>query len=165
MKSKVPTIRQIAWISTIPHLTIMGIIILVFYQFYPNDAFVLGAVTYLLISNGLRTLIPRFHRKAIGLVRQQKFEEAISLYEKSYAFFTRNNWIDKYRYVTLLSSSKMSYTEMALNNIAFCYSQIGDGINSKKYYEKTLFEFPDSGIARAGLNVLLAGENNNSNGL
>ena len=43
---------------------------------------------------------------------------------------------------------------MALNNIAFCYGQLGDGEKAKEYYERTLNEFPDSGIARAGLRLL-----------
>ena len=48
----------------------------------------------------------------------------------------------------------MSYKEMALNNIGFCYSQIGQGKVSKEYYERTLKEFPDSGIAKVALRLL-----------
>jgi hypothetical protein len=48
----------------------------------------------------------------------------------------------------------MSYKEMALNNIAFCYGQLGKGKLSKEYYEKTLDEFPESGIAKAGLRLI-----------
>jgi len=43
---------------------------------------------------------------------------------------------------------------MALNNIAFCYGQIGQGSKAIEYYERTLKEYPDSGIAKAGLNFL-----------
>lgn len=92
------------------------------------------------------------------MVNQQKFPDAVTYFENSYNFFNRNSWIDKYRFATLLSSSKMSYKEMALNNIAFCYAQSGNGVKSKEHYEKTLLEFPNSGIAKAGLNVLIAGE-------
>jgi Tfp pilus assembly protein PilF len=55
----------------------------------------------------------------------------------------------------------MWYREMALNNIAFCYGQIGDGANAKKYYLKTLEEFPGNPLATAGLALMRAAENNN----
>ena len=47
-------------------------------------------------------------------------------------FFKRYNWIDKYRFVVLLSLSRISYTEMALANIAFCHGQLGEGGKSKE---------------------------------
>jgi len=42
---------------------------------------------------------------------------------------------------------------MALLNIAFCYGQSKDGKRYKKYYKKTLTEFPDSEIAKASLRM------------
>ncbi|PHQ61052.1 MAG: hypothetical protein COC08_06375 [Maribacter sp.] len=54
----------------------------------------------------------------------------------------------------------MSYREMALANIGFCYSQIGDGIKSKEYYERTLKEFPESGLAKSALKMMSAMEKN-----
>jgi tetratricopeptide (TPR) repeat protein len=112
------------------------------------------------MSFGLRYFVPKSHRIGMKMVNQQNFLEAVNHFENSYQFFKRNYWIDKYRFITLLSSSKISYQEMALNNIAFCYAQAGNGIKSKEFYEKTLIEFPNSGIAKAGLNIINAGENN-----
>ncbi|WP_144803871.1 tetratricopeptide repeat protein [Maribacter sp. MAR_2009_72] len=48
----------------------------------------------------------------------------------------------------------MSYREMALANIGYCYSQIGDGKKAKEYYERTLKEFPGSGLAKSALNMM-----------
>lgn len=53
----------------------------------------------------------------------------------------------------MLSSSRISYTEMALANIAFCYGQLGEGAKSKEYYENILKEFPDSQIAIVSLKM------------
>ena len=50
----------------------------------------------------------------------------------------------------------MTYKEMGLCNIAFCYSQTNDGQKAKEYYEKALSEFPENGMAIAGLNILNA---------
>jgi len=48
----------------------------------------------------------------------------------------------------------MTYREMALINIAFAHSQIGDGRTAKAYYERTLRDFPQNSIARAALRLI-----------
>ena len=101
----------------------------------------------------------------MAYIKQHKFTEAINCFEDSYDFFKRNNWVDKYRYITLLSASKMSYKEMALNNIAFCYGQAGNGEKAKENYLRTLSEFPNCGMAKAALNLIQSAEENSRNGL
>ena len=76
------------------------------------------------------------------------------MFEKSVAYFTKNAWIDKYRYVTMLSSSKMSYREMGLSNIAFCYGQLGKLEIAKEYYLRVLREYPENGLAMATLRLM-----------
>ncbi len=136
----------------------MGCIIFIWHLINPEKAFLFGAMTYLLISFSLRNLIPKDHRSGIKKNNSEKFEEAIPHFEKSYAFFKKYEWIDKYRFITLLSASKMSYREMALANIGFCYSQMGDGTKSKDYYERKLKEFPESGLAKSALKMTSAME-------
>ena len=154
MSSRVPTVKQIAWISLLPQLLVMAFLIFVAYQLHPKDGIIFGTLAYLIISFSLRILIPKHHRIGMKKVKTEDFENAIPDFENSYDFFTKYDWVDKYRYFTLLSSSQMSYKEMALNNIAFCYGQMGNGIKSKEYYERTLKEYPNSGIAKAGLRLL-----------
>jgi tetratricopeptide (TPR) repeat protein len=102
----------------------------------------------------LRSFIPKSHRKGLSLYKENRFLEGIDSFQKSYDFFCQHNYLDKYRYLLLLSSSKMGYKEMALNNIAFGYSQIGDGKKAKEYYERLLLEFPKNGIAKAALKMI-----------
>ncbi|MCC7520948.1 MAG: tetratricopeptide repeat protein [Flavobacteriaceae bacterium] len=154
MASYVPIVRQIAWILLIPQLLLMGLLIYIFHLLKLEDAFFYGAATYLVLYFRLKNLVAKDHRQGMKLVKQQKFEEAIPLFEKSVDFFTRNNWVDKYRFLTLLSSSKMTYKEMGLCNIAFCYSQTNNGQKAKEYYELTLKEFPENGIATVGLKMI-----------
>lgn len=151
-----PIVRQTAWISVLPQVVVLGLLVLIWYVIQPKQAFLFGAITYLLLSISLRYFIPHNHRKGMDFVKNQNFDTAIIEFKKSFAFFTKHTLLDKYRYLTMLSSSRMSYREMALNNIAFCYGQLGNGIEAKNYYEKTLQEFPDSGIAKAALNMLNA---------
>ena len=159
MSSKVPKIRQANWVSIIPHLIIMGIIIFIWSLINPERAILFGAITYLLISFSLRKLIPKDHRNGIKKINSEEFKGAIIDFEKSYEFFKKYEWVDKYRFITLLSSSKISYREMALANIGFSYSQIGKGLNSKEYYERTLKEFPESELAKSALKMINAMEN------
>ena len=42
---------------------------------------------------------------------------------------------------------------MAICNIAFSYSQIGDGEQARSYYEKCLERFPESGLALTALRM------------
>ena len=159
MSSKVPKIRQANWVSIIPHLIIMGIIIFIWSLINPERAILFGAITYLLISFSLRKLIPKDHRNGIKKINSEEFKGAIIDFEKSYEFFKKYEWVDKYRFITLLSSSKISYREMALANIGFSYSQIGKGLNSNEYYERTLREFPESRLAKSALKMINAMKN------
>ena len=88
------------------------------------------------------------------LVKKHEYAGAIQFFEASYRFFTDNSWIDKYRYITLLSSSAMDYREMALCNIAFCYSQIGEGPKARAYYQQVLKTYPDNGLAQTALRMM-----------
>jgi tetratricopeptide (TPR) repeat protein len=107
----------------------------------------------------LRFQIPKHHRRGIALFKKKSFSEAIPQFEKSYTFFKNNSWIDRFRFITFMSSSRISYTEMALINMAFCYGQIGDGKRSIELYEKALKEFPDSEMAKASLRMYEAARN------
>lgn len=154
MASNVPTVKQVAWISLVPQLIVMGLIIYIFNLSQFEDPFLYGALTYLGLSFFLRNFIAKDHREGMRLVKKENFQEAIEKFERSVAFFAKNKWIDRYRFLTLLSSSKMTYKEMGLCNIAFCYSQTNQGEKAKAYYERALKEFPKNGLAIAGLRML-----------
>ncbi|MGH7137545.1 MAG: tetratricopeptide repeat protein, partial [Pirellulales bacterium] len=117
-----------------------------------------GAAVYLAYSIRSRIVIPRYHRRGIALVKQQQFADAIPLFRQSLEFFDRHAWIDRFRCVVLMSPSAVTYREMALANIGFCYSQIGDGDNARHYYAECLRRFPESGLARAALRMIGSGK-------
>jgi len=161
MSSGKPIVHQIAWISLLPQIALLLFLILLtsvlFGPSSPAPDFVI--LFYLLYPILSRKFIAHNHRRGIKLFKTGAYAPAIQEFEKSYAFFMRHPWIDKYRFLLLLSSSKISYAEMALVNIAFCYSQMGDGDNAKLYYEKTLEQFPKSGMAKAALQMIASARN------
>lgn len=156
MASSTPTVRQVNWLSLIPQLAFMFLLGFLWHFYDKKNYIIYSTLTYLIISIILRAVFASDHRKGMLEVRNKNFKDAIPHFKNSYEHFTKNNILDKWRFLLLLSSSAISYKEMALVNIAFCYSQIAEGELAKEYYEKALEEFPDSGMAKAGLNMLEA---------
>ena len=154
-----PVIKQTNWIAVIPQLIFMALLILTFYLLNINEPVIWGCLTYLILSFGSRKILAKDHNQGMRLTKEQKFNEAIKYYEQSAEYFKKNNWIDKFRFLTLFSASKMSYREMGLNNIAFCYSQIGNGAKAKEYYEKTLIEYPNNILAQTALKMINSAQN------
>jgi tetratricopeptide (TPR) repeat protein len=156
MASTYPITRQIAWVSLIPQLIVMACLILLAGLLGLPHYFALGALVYLLLSGLLKRILSRHHRKGIALYKKGLFKEAITHYQNSYAFFIKHSWIDKYRYLTLLCSSRVSYIEMALLNIAHCYGQIDEAEESLKYYQLALQAYPNSEVAKMALRMFQA---------
>ena len=156
---RLPTIRQIDWVSVILQIVPFGLIAMPFYSANLPSWWLRSAAVYLLLTLVLHASIPRYHRKGIAFINQGNYVEAIDWFEQSYAFFQKNIWIDRYRYLVLLSISAISYREMALCNIAFLWGQLGDGVQSMHYYQQALIEFPNSVIANSGLRLLKSMEN------
>src|ERR1700712_465798 len=119
MSSNVPMIRRVSWPSIGFQLLLLSLVTYGYYVLHLEDPFIYAALTYYFLAFMLRKLIAAAHRKGIELIKKQRFKEAIPFFEKSYLFFTKNSWLDKYRYLTMLSSSGMCYKEMALCNTAF----------------------------------------------
>jgi tetratricopeptide (TPR) repeat protein len=88
------------------------------------------------------------------LFKQERFAEAIPQFQQSYGFFAKHAWVDRWRSLTLLSSSRISYREMALLNLAFCLGQTGQQAQALAEYERTLAEFPDSKVAQMSIRLL-----------
>lgn len=129
MASSKPFVRQVSWISLIPNFILFVFLVFLIGRIAPPAiAGYLIVFLYLFIILALRS-IPVNHRRGIKYFKAERYEEA-------------------------LSSSRISYTEMALLNIAFLYAQTGQGVLAKEYYEKTLAQFPDSEMAKSALRML-----------
>ena len=171
MSSSVPTVRQYSWASLPPQLLMIAIYsvaahylgfdeYLGFHGVFANIMY--GAIAQIILWLIIRNTYAKFHKQGMDLVKQEKYLDAISFFANSYEMFSKHSWVDKYRHF-LGSSSKITYREMDLNNIAFCYGQIGEKEKSIEYYRRTLAKYPDSGIAKAALNFIdTVTENDNS---
>lgn len=153
MASGPPIVRQIAWVSAIPHILVGAGLIAGAYQLGVPRAFVAGATAYLVLSQTIRRIIARRHNSGMAYIKKGMYCEAIGEFQKSYDFFCRHVWVDRWRYLVLLSSNKVCYREMALLNMASCHGQLGDGTAAKALYERVIAEFPGSGLASFALRM------------
>jgi tetratricopeptide (TPR) repeat protein len=153
-----PFVRgKVVWLYTIPQFILIFLLCWVFsLGTEDNTDIIYGFFAYWIIIYALRNLVARQHRQGIALLKKNNFEQALLHFQKSVAYFERNPWIDKYRYITLLSASKMTYREMGLCNVAFCHSQLGRGAEAKEIYTEVLNQYPENGIAAAALKMMQA---------
>lgn len=159
--SPAPVVRQTSWKAVIIQSIVLGgaitlLALLTELQF--NQVILAVCLAYIAYAVGVREIVARHHRQGMRRVHAGDFAGAIPLFERSYEFFSRHLWLDRFRHLLLASSSSISYREMSLVNIAFCYGQIGDGTQCRAYYERALREFPGSAISSSALNLITASE-------
>ena len=108
-----------------------------------TDALIAAALTYYSLAWFLRLTLQRHHRSGMRNLKSKNFSEALICFQKSELFFTRHNWIDRYRYITMFASSAYSYLEMALQNQAYSLIQLNRIAEAAEVLERLLKIAPD----------------------
>jgi len=162
VKTKTPVVRQTSWLLAIPQFVILGLLVAISVLIFRDEygvfsAAAFGALIYLSYSYGSRFLLLRYHRQGRKLTDQKNYTEAIQAFKLSYNFFSKYSWVDRFRYLTMMTPAHQSFREMALINIAYCYGQLGDKDQTKAYYERALREFPESVMAQSALDFIVTG--------
>jgi hypothetical protein len=158
MNTQTSIVRKTAWLHIIPQLLLMfALMVLVWKVFLPDDfrrASGYGAAIYLIYSFGSRALLLKNHRRGIYLLKRESHRDAIDEFRLSYDFLNKYPWLDKYRFITMLASSAISYREMALINIAYSHAQLNDEAAALQSYRTVLEVFPESEFAKSGIESL-----------
>ena len=144
MSRKTKNISRRNWSFLIPQLAIILLTALLFREFNVPRFWLLSLAIYLLLSSYLKVVIPKFHRKGLFYLRKGEVEGAIFAFEKSYAFFSQYDWIDRYRAFTLFSLSAFTYKEMALMNIIYCHTQLKNTKKAKEIQNRLAKEYPNN---------------------
>jgi hypothetical protein len=158
MPSKVPFVKQeTIWLAIIPRFLFIAIMSMIYYQWDKRDCIVLGFVTYLIVWYVLRTIaFPKDVHKSIRLIKEGKLNEAVPYIERSIDFYTRHPWIDKYRFLLMVSSSKRGMRESSICNLGFCLLQTGNVSAAKEVYEDVLRQYPENTVAEIQLKTINA---------
>ena len=155
MNDQVPIVRKTSGLSLIPQVLILFALIIVSWKILSPDDFwrgsIWGPAVYLLYSFGSKAILLKHHRRGIQLSKLNRYDDAISEFESSYQFLSRYEWVDRFRSITMLDSSAISYREMALCNIAYSHAQLGEDLPALQYYQRALKEFPESEQAKEGV--------------
>jgi len=116
-----------------------------------------GTLAYLVLAALIRLLLTSHQRRGMHYAREGRLELAVPEFQKSYEFFHRHAWLDEMRYIFLLSTSRVSYREMGLLNLAYCDLWADRGEDAVRTYLRTIEEFPDSGLAWTGIKLFQQG--------
>ncbi len=156
MASKVQFSRQeINWVALIPKLLVLGILCWCAYQFNKKDFFLIGLLSFLILTKIARWIFfPKVLHAGLKLIREAKFQEAIPFVQDSIDYYTKHSWIDKYRFVLLISSSKKTIREVSICNLAYCYLQTGNVQRAKEIYNDVLKQYPENITAINALNTI-----------
>lgn len=127
-----------------PQIAILLFIMLLFKQLNIPRYVLLGFAIYFLLSGYLKIIIPRAHRKGLYYLRKGEFEGAVYMFGRSYDFFNKHSYLEKYRALLLLSLSAFEYREMAIMNIIYCYEKTGNREQAKKYHSQLKKEYPNN---------------------
>ncbi len=157
VKPIIPVVHEIAWVSLVLQLFFVMLLIFVAAGFGFVRPILTGTLTYLIVGFLARLVFTRHHRQGMYLTQEGLFDEAVAEFQKSYEFFSSNRWIDWWRYVLMLSSSRMTYREMALLNIAFCDIWNERPEDAVRTYLRIIEEFPDNGIAWTAIKTFQQG--------
>ncbi|MBL7951061.1 MAG: hypothetical protein JNM62_05020 [Flavobacteriales bacterium] len=117
-----------------------------------------GLVAFLIIATLLKRLLIRDFRKGIDILNDKKYEEALPVLERSAAFFKRYPWLDRYRYLLLLSSSAMSYREIVMVGRALCIGRTRSFAETDQAFKEVLREFPESSLAKITRRMMYAND-------
>jgi hypothetical protein len=156
MASKVAFIKhETNWLAVIPRIIILTLFIFIFYSAHIRSFYLYGAFAQILFSRSIKLmLMPRSVYTSTELIGQAEFNKTIPFLDNSIEYFNKHAWIDQYRILLMISSSKGSIKESLICNKAVCLLRNGNVKESKALYNRVLEEFPHSNLASSMLNII-----------
>ena len=101
-----------------------------------HKAILAGCLSYLLLAWCLRFIFQKYHRNGMKFIKAKCFSDAAAAFQQSHDFFEKHPYIDKYRFITMFSSSAIPYQQMALNNLGICYLHMGEDAKALDVFKK-----------------------------
>lgn len=150
--------RQFSWTSAVLHAVLIAGISLFFERLSVPWPVVWATAVFLILANLVRRILISDLRRGIDTLNAKKYAEALPWLERSVTFFQRYPWLDKYRYLLLLSSSALSYREIALVNRALCIGRTRSFEETDAAFKEVLQEFPESVLARITRRMMYAND-------
>jgi tetratricopeptide (TPR) repeat protein len=153
-----PVIRRLYLPALIPQLLAIAALGVGIHFCFPRldviPSIAIAAIVYPIFCRVLRETFAHDHAAGMRAYKAQHFEEAISHFEASYRFFLAHPLTDKCRSLLFGVATQNPYRVIALCNMAYCYTQIGNGNKAIELFEQALQESPECTLARTSLSML-----------
>jgi tetratricopeptide (TPR) repeat protein len=101
-----------------------------------RKAMLAGCVSYLILAWCLRFTFQKHHMNGMKFLQAKNYSDAAAAFQRSHDFFKKHPSIDKYRFITMFSSSAIPYQQMALNNMGICYLHMGENAKALDAFKK-----------------------------
>ena len=112
-----------------------------------SRALVFAFALYFVYGAAARSFILWRHQRAMKLFRRRNYRDAIPAFEQSERYLAANPWIDRQRWIVLLSASAISYREMALFNIGAAHVHLDHPGPARRAFNHFLDVAPRSPLA------------------
>lgn len=101
-----------------------------------RKAMLAGCLSYFILAWSLRFAFQKHHMNGMKLMQAKNYHKAAVAFQQSQNFFEKHPAIDKYRFLTMFSSSAIPYQQMALNNLGICYLYMGEDAKALDAFKK-----------------------------
>lgn len=128
--------------------------LLIMTGFHEGNALFYAVLFYFIIFYIDRSLLTYKHRMGIRSYRKQRYEEAIEYFRESAAFFKAHPQLDRFRWATLFSISKLSYREIAETNAGFCLFRLERYADAEQAFRRAQEINPDNPMVPPALKAL-----------
>ena len=102
-----------------------------------------GVLLYFLLTWFIPSFFINSFQKSVNACISKDYETAVENLKKSYKFFSKYPWIDKWRYILLGNTSSLSFKFLILNNLVFCYKQLHNEQKATYYMDIIEKTYPE----------------------
>jgi tetratricopeptide (TPR) repeat protein len=145
MSSKIERRKRLSDIARICVPVLIAVLFTAVEQcFHPSALeFILYLAAFIAICEPINILLFRHFTKGLALFKKGNYPDAVSEFERSYAFFSRHRLTDNFLTIMVPSNAESmeSYARRSLSYISESYSLLGDKELAREYDEKALQDF------------------------
>ena len=154
MTQQLPVARSVNYAALLLQILFVTVLYVLFQVSGSDEPAIWAAMVYLVLAYSLRYFVPLDHRRGMRALKEGEYEKAIVYFDRSFAFFSINRWIDRFRVFTTFSVSKLCYREIAMVNKAFALVCLERKEEAKVLYEQCLNEYPKNNISFYALKMM-----------
>jgi len=148
--------RRMSRLGLVVVVVLCSLVLAVSVVLVPERGVQVGASVLLLYVLLTRLIFTGDHQLALWHQTHQEYELAIPRLEASLAYFERHPWLDRLRFVLMLSPTGYRYRELALLGLGHCNAQLGR-LEARDHYQACLRLNPRNTAARAALVLMQKG--------